>query len=191
MEIVFLLLAFVVAQLVGVIGKKRQRERAAGRSPDERPKDLLAELRGALEEMQRQGKTETPIGGKPPTARSQGPMGRRLATPRPGSQAGGVESDPTVVSLETPVLYEERELVDYDDEIEALVARRIKYAEAQARALTPADHKKFDKRIRAAAPPPPPRVRSARALRRQRLRDLFVAKEVLGRPVALRDPFER
>lgn len=194
MEIVFLLVAFAIAQLVAAAGKKKQRERRrAEPGGEERPRDLLAEIREALEERQRQGRTQAPIGQRTPGGL---PPGRRQPTTivydedgyEDEDEAESLERTPTVISLETPVVYQERELVDHDDEIEAVVARRIKYAEAQARALTPADHRKFDKRIRE---PVVPRKPSAKALHRARLRELFIAKEILGRPVALREPGDR
>jgi hypothetical protein len=73
--------------------------------------------------------------------------------------------------------------VDYDDEAEAIVQRRIRSAEERDHALSKIDHQAFDSRIRAAADA----TRVARP-RLESLRKAMIWREILGPPVALRNP---
>jgi hypothetical protein len=79
-----------------------------------------------------------------------------------------------------------RREVDYDDEAEAVVVRRIRAAEVRDRALNREDHQAFDRRIRAEVPDA---TRVARP-RLTALRQAIVWREILGPPVALRPPSE-
>lgn len=75
------------------------------------------------------------------------------------------------------------EVVDYDEEAQAVVQRRIDAAQARDNALTAKDHGAFDARIREAGPVAPVRPTMSVA----ELRRAFVWREVLGPPVGLRE----
>jgi hypothetical protein len=90
-----------------------------------------------------------------------------------------------VVSLETEVKRPERVIYDQDSDAEALVRRRIAAGEARSGALTKADHKAFDARIRQQQPADHTAVRRYTPAQ---LRDAIVWREILGPPVALREP---
>ena len=74
--------------------------------------------------------------------------------------------------------------VDSDDEAEAIVARRIAAAEANARPLGAADHLAFDARIRQE----PADATATKGYTMRQMRDAVVWREILGPPVSLRDP---
>jgi hypothetical protein len=88
-----------------------------------------------------------------------------------------------VVSLETEVRRPERVIYDQDTGAEALVRRRIAAAEARSGALTRADHKVFDERIRQQ----PAEHTAVRRYTAAQLRDAMVWREILGPPVSERD----
>jgi hypothetical protein len=88
-----------------------------------------------------------------------------------------------VVSLETEVRRPERVIYDQDTGAEALVRRRIAAAEARSGALTRADHKVFDQRIRQQ----PAEHTAVRRYTAAQLRDAMVWREILGPPVSERD----
>jgi hypothetical protein len=75
--------------------------------------------------------------------------------------------------------------VDFDDEAEMIVQRRIREAQERDRALSKVDHQAFDSRIRAVADA----TRVARP-KLDSLRRAIVWREILGPPVALRDDRE-
>ncbi|MFN2316974.1 MAG: hypothetical protein ABR551_02410 [Gemmatimonadales bacterium] len=93
--------------------------------------------------------------------------------------------EPEVRSMEDDFHRPEREVVVLGGDQEALQARRVAYAEDRNRALTKADHLKFDARIRAPVPSVEPATPpDARQLR---LRQAMIWREVLGPPVAMQD----
>lgn len=103
-----------------------------------------------------------------------------------------LEVEPEVVSVETAPSRPRRVIVDQDDQASATVARRIKEAEARSAAQTPADHRKFDERIRRE-----PADRTAVAVAAvstytpDQLKNAVVWRELLGPPIALRDEEQR
>ncbi len=88
-----------------------------------------------------------------------------------------------VVSLETEVRRPERVIYDQDSGAEALVRRRIAAAEARSGAITKADHKAFDARVRQQ----PADHTAVRRYTPAQLRDAMVWREILGPPVSERD----
>ena len=90
---------------------------------------------------------------------------------------------PEARSLEEDVQRPERAVVDADDEAEAIAARRIAAAEANARPLGAADHLAFDARIREE----PADATATKGYSMRRLREAVVWREILGPPVSLRD----
>jgi len=94
-----------------------------------------------------------------------------------------VESLERLENFERPA----REDVALGADAEELVRRRIAYAEAQGRALSSADHTRFDARIRTAGQAPAivePKLPASERV--NRLRQAMIWREVLGPPVALR-----
>jgi hypothetical protein len=98
-----------------------------------------------------------------------------------------LESTPEARSLEEDVQRPERAVVDADDEAEAIAARRIAAAEANARPLGAADHLAFDARIRQE----PADATSTKGYSMRRMREAMVWREILGPPVSLRDMSDR
>jgi hypothetical protein len=74
-------------------------------------------------------------------------------------------------------------VVDADDEAEAIAAKRIAAAEANARPLGAADHLAFDARIRQE----PADATGTQGYSMRRMREAIVWREILGPPVSLRD----
>jgi hypothetical protein len=115
-----------------------------------------------------------------------GPLGRPANLPLPENEEfeerTSLEVEPEVLSLETEVRRESRQLVDQDDAAEAIEARRVGAAAARDKAVTQADHSAFDQRIRQ-------EVADKTAVRYtpQQLRDAIVWREILGPPVSLRE----
>ncbi|HWB42068.1 MAG TPA: hypothetical protein VG500_12450 [Gemmatimonadales bacterium] len=95
-----------------------------------------------------------------------------------------LEEPARVVSLEHEVHRPQREAYDQDTGAEGLVQRRIDAARTRDRALTKADHKAFDARIRQE----PADHTAVRRYTPAQLRDAFVWREILGPPVSERDP---
>lgn len=119
---------------------------------------------------------------------SAGPMGRAAERPLPGAEeveeravlGGGRPA----VSLEQAATSYRRPVVDLDLESAAAAERRVTEAEERNRALTLADHRAFDRKIRATRAAEPS---SSAANDRARLRQAVVWREILGPPAALRD----
>jgi len=90
------------------------------------------------------------------------------------------------VALEQPA----RVAYDQDTGADELVQRRIKAGEDRSHALTRADHTRFDRSIRVVEPPAAAADRTGVARRQARLsvREAFVWKEILDKPVGLRRP---
>ena len=73
--------------------------------------------------------------------------------------------------------------IDYDDDAEALVQRRVTAAQVRDGAMSPVDHRRFDTAIRAKAPA----AAQAPESRATALRRAMVWHEVLSPPLSLRD----
>jgi hypothetical protein len=169
--------------------KKPQQPRArplphtpdASQQEGSRLETMLRELQRALEES---------AGVEQPTTmsfpRPERP-GRPVTFPLPGDEdieeRASLEVEPEVVSLETDIRRAPRRRVDQDEGAEDLEAQRIKAAAARDRATTKVDHAAFDKRIRQE-----PADKTATRYTARQLRDAMVWREILGRPVSMRDP---
>jgi hypothetical protein len=138
---------------------------------------LLRELEGALNQ-----------GAGGPTSVGRGPVGRPAARRLPSAEEVEdrevLEVAPEVESLERDPGRAERAAVDQDDQAEQVIARRAASAASRAGGRTPADHQRFDQRIRQE----PADHTATRALTQQQLRDAVVWREILGPPVSLREP---
>ena len=169
------LLVFVVWGVLALLSRKanrqKQRPPAQRRPPVEAPgtrqrtrgkpetfEDLLTEMREQLEAAKRAEEVEEI------------------------EERESLEEEPVVVSLEVPARIDEREVVDPSIEMQRVIQQRLHDAEKRNRAWQLADHKAFDKRIRA------PVAETALPLHRIRdLRRAVVWREILGKPVSLRD----
>jgi len=124
-----------------------------------------------------------------------GPVGRRADVELSGAEevedAESLETEPELVNIDEVAL-ELPARVSYDEDAgaEELVRRRIKAGEDRSHALTKADHVRFDRSIRVAAPAAAAADRTGVARRQARLsvREAFVWKEILDKPVGLRPP---
>ncbi|MDX2058222.1 MAG: hypothetical protein SFV24_10505 [Gemmatimonadales bacterium] len=199
MELFILILLFVAGSLLQAAGKRKQNQGPPDTVDDGEAAepDLMAEIRKAMEQLKEQREGRQPRqdlpGRRPPIG--QFPA-RPLPTRRPApevfeddedvEEAVSLESEPVVESLETEVVRPEREVVDQDDQAEALLARRVKWAEDHGKRLSLADHRAFDKQIREAQPVVPDPAIARRNLIRQRM----IWGEILGPPLALRPPRE-
>lgn len=147
------------------------------RPPAGKRGSLLDMLRAEMERMQQEAE---------PAPTIEGPMGRRAVVQWPGleevEEREVLEVEPEVLSLEVAERITSREVVDQDDQAEALVRRRIEAAQSRDRALSVADHKAFDRTIRSApAQSPVPLV----GRRPASIRDAMVWREILGPPKGL------
>lgn len=121
-----------------------------------------------------------------------GPRGRRADRALPSAEE--VEDRETLETAPVVVPYEyverpERVVVDHDAAAQRTVARRVAEAEQRDRALTLADHRAFDARIRAVpavAAPKSARVPLRQSLSGDSLRQAIILREVLGPPVSER-----
>lgn len=123
-----------------------------------------------------------------------GPVGRRPDARLPGAEeveeAQSLEAEPELVNIDEVALEQPaRVAYDQDEGAEELVRRRIEAGEARSRALTRADHDRFDKKIRV-APPAAAADGTEVARRKGRLsvREAFIWKEILDKPVGMRRP---
>ena len=151
--------------------------RSTGADPTQREgvrlQDLLRDLGKTLDEAA--GPRGRPASARLPPAEEVEERGSLETT---GSESRSLEED---------VRRPERKVVDADDEAEAIAARRIAAAEANARPLAAADHLAFDARIRQE----PADATATRANSIRRLRDVVVWREILGPPISLREGDER
>ena len=152
------------------VAVRPSRPKATVPPPETRPMGLPPGWRRALEEA--------------------GPLGRHpdhaLESDEAVEEDASLETDPEVRSLDVPVLRAPREVVDLDDESWAAVARRRREAALRDRALTRADHRAFDRKVRQPEPGPAP-TRARTAPTRAELREAIKWREILGRPVGWRD----
>jgi hypothetical protein len=117
----------------------------------------------------------------------EGPVGRPAGAPLPSAEEveelESLEVEEQIQNLETAAPRAARKEVDFDDEAEAIAQRRIRSAAERDRTLSRADHKAFDSRIRAV----PDKTAVAKP-EQISLRQAIIWREILGPPVALRDP---
>ena len=174
-------------------GNARPRPRTTQQRPDTRPPTPVS-TRGAADATQREGsmlerllreleQNLEQVGGNLP------PKPARVPSPPPPDEEEieereSLEEPARVVSLEHEVHRPLREAYDQDTGAERLVQRRIDAARTRDRALTKADHKAFDARIRQE----PADHTAVRRYTTSQLRDAFVWREILGPPVSERDP---
>ena len=190
MELVFLMVLFFVVSLIQRAAQKnkerqpRPRRRVpASVDPEgaQRPqsvRDLFAEVRRRMELAQREAAGADADDEALLEADALDDVEERRS----------LEVAPVVQSLEVEPMRPERAVIDLDDQADAVIRRRIKWAEDHAKGRKADDHKAFDERIR--RPKPKPKVVRSRA---PELRQMVIWQEVLGRPVALRDdpgPFD-
>ena len=121
---------------------------------------------------------------------ASGPVGRapdrRLPSAEEEEEVESLEVEPEVQSLETAPGRPKRAVVDQDEQVEQVVARRLQAAEARSAPRTRADHQVFDARIRQEAAD----KTATRAYTARQLRDAVVWREILGPPVSLREEDE-
>ncbi len=195
-----LLLLYGVLALIGA-AQRAGKGKGKGRRPPSRPvpeaevPDLpeLPEPSGGtrsegfdLDRWLRQLEGGVPVEGE------GGPRGRRADRALPEAEEvedrETLETEPVVVPHEY-VERPERVVVDYDAAAQRTVARRVAAAEKRDHALTLADHRRFDARIRPAPPSVTPavaRVPIRKSLSGASLRQAIILREVLGPPVSER-----
>lgn len=196
MELFFLLLLFFVVSLVqGAAQRKKQGGRSAPRgrarparlpaerAPGEAPRsirELFEEVRRSMEEAERRarGEVEAPVPAVDKDEVEKDEEDLELFVDR-----GSLEEEPEVQSLETEVRRPERVVVAADEQAERITRERLRWAEQRSRRRTAADHREFDQRIRQPEPAPAP----AASDRTAELRRAIIWREVLDRPLALRE----
>lgn len=158
------------------------RQRARGKP--ETFDDLLTEMREQLEAARRAEARQRADAERPGLPRPE-PV-ERPRQPLPWAEEveerESLEEEPVVISLEEPAPIGEREIVDLDEEAEAVIARRLREAELRNRGWRLEDHQEFDAWIRVAAPQRKPAAGRAAALR-----NAVVWREILGKPVSMRE----
>jgi len=177
--IVLLLFFFVMMSVVrGLANQQKKGTRPARRPPPRGPseagseqptsiRDLLDEFRRSMEEAERKARGEDVRVLPPPTPVEAIQLERRPAVKRLPAKAKA-SSQP----------------MDFDDQAEAVIQERRRWAEEHNKALTEADHEAFDARIRKGQQKKPVAQAPTRA---HELRQMIIWREVLGPPVALRD----
>ncbi len=169
-EILLLVVLFVIGGLLQAAGKRRREVPSTSRPlPEPEPSSsggMMAEIQKAIEEMQRANEAATFDDQEADEAEA---VTREVAT--------------EVRNLDEMAPRPERTIVDQDEAIEALTAKRAEWAESRSRSHTKADHRAFDVKIRAVEPVLPTGPDRAAALRK-----MIIWQEVLGKPVALRRP---
>ena len=148
-----------------------------------RLEQLLRELERNLEGV---GGTLPAGGARVPVPRRSSPLPPRQ--PEAGEEddveeRGSLEEPARVVSLETEVFRPQRQRRDHDSEAESVVRGRIEAARSRDRALTTADHRAFDARVRQE---PADHTAAVGRFPTARLREAIVWREILGSPVSER-----
>jgi hypothetical protein len=169
--------------LLNLMGKSREggRPRPPRPAPPRRgPDDATQREGGKLEALFRELERQlNEASGQP-----QRPVGVPLPSAEDVEERTSLESEPVVVSLEDEVHRPLRAVVAQDDAAEAIVAARVKAAEARSGALSSADHAAFDARIRVE----PADATAVRQRSIDELRRAVVWREILGPPVSERGP---
>ena len=140
----------------------------------------------ALERMLRQfgAELEQLEGGE------AGPMGRDAQVELPSAEEveeREILDKPVRYVERTPVVRAPRRIVSRDAEVDALVQRRLAVAEEHSRALTLADHRAFDAKIRKEPAKAPSKAPSKARFNAEQVRQAIVWREIIGPPLALRD----
>ena len=116
-----------------------------------------------------------------------GPMGRPSRSPLPADEDAeereSLEVEEQIQNLEEGYQRTARREVDFDDEAEAIVQRRIRAAQERDRGLNRADHQAFDQRIRKVAAD----HTSVAKPKRPSMKEAMIWREILGPPLGLRD----
>ncbi|MDZ4673095.1 MAG: hypothetical protein SGI84_01495 [Gemmatimonadota bacterium] len=196
----FALLA-IVWWFFSLISEARKKQQGKGRPPVGKarlPRPELPTQRPRLADpSQREGSKLEQIlremeWALDPSVREQRPTPQSSGGWDAGEEVEEVESldsyVPEVATTEDFSNFErpEREVIVLGGDQEELQRGRMKYAEVRSKALTRADHARFDAEIRkpqqvaVVRPDEPPSVRM------QRMRQAIIWREVLGQPVALR-----
>ena len=136
-----------------------------------------------LERLLRELERNMEDGGRPTAPRPVPRHSVPLPSAEEVEELESLEEPERVVSLETEVVRTPRVRVDHDDDAEQVERRRIAAAEARSGALTRADHRRFDQRIRQE----PADHTAVRRYTRAQLRNAIIWREILGPPVSERD----
>jgi hypothetical protein len=197
-----LLVLGILWVLFNLLGRARQDSRPAPRAPlpgaglptghDRPAKDATQREGSRLEQFLRElerSLDQAAKGQGGTQGETRGGMPARLPVPAlPDDEdvedRESLEAPERVISLETEVKRSPRDKYDQDSGAEALVRRRIAAAEARSGAITRADHKSFDARIRQE----PVDHTAVRRYTPAQLRDAIVWREILGPPVSEREP---
>jgi hypothetical protein len=172
-------------------GESQSRRRTGPQAPQPRPhpptarhpspKDATQREGSRLEQLLRELERNLEQGGQ------DGTLARLPLPPLPDDEdveeRESLEQPARVVSLETEVKRPARVSYSQDSGAEDLVRQRIAAGEARSGALTKADHKTFDTRIRQE----PADHTAVRRYTTAQLRDAIVWREILGPPVSERD----
>jgi|CXWL01.1.fsa_nt_gi hypothetical protein len=158
--------------------------------------ELLQEMRGQLDGAKRHREIEEATVHPGPAKRLPGPRPKRTVPTATVTRLPPTEREPWAVeegqSLEVgarPIAVEEigarpvPQRIDYDDDAEALVQRRVTAAQKRDGAMVPDDHRRFDTAIRSKTP-----VKAAAPeTQAMALRRAMIWHEVLSPPLSLRD----
>ncbi len=178
---VILLIVYLGLALLKKVGGKGQgapsRPTPQGRPQPTTMDELLREMQGQLEEEEANPAERMSVDDYEPI---------RLPAPQE-KDAWDVEERESLevdanVFIRPETQRAERVLIDRDDDALAVAERRVEVAQARNRAWNPEDHRQFDARIRKVAA-----VRVAHSTRAAALRQAIIWREVLDKPIALRD----
>jgi hypothetical protein len=195
-----LLVLGAVWLLFNLLGARRGIERGRSpkqpqRTPPPRPPgspDATQQEGSRLEQLLRELERNLEgVGGTQPGGGTRLPVPRRSSAPPPEAgeeedveERESLEEPERVVSLETEVVRPQRQRHSQDSEAESIVRRRIEGAQSRDRALSKADHRAFDARVRQE---PADHTAVARRYTPAQLRDAIVWREILGPPVSERE----
>ena len=188
--IVLAIIYGVVALLKRVGDASKRRQERPGMPPiQQRPTRQHRPKPKTMEELLREMRGE-PEGGERAESVEAAPVPARLPAPVQSpwewevEERDTLEADPTVVSTETAEAFDRPVPVrlDYDDDAEALVQRRVTAAASRDGALRPEDHRRFDAKIREVVP-----VATRAPVQGGAMRRAMIWHEVLSKPVSMRD----
>ena len=183
----FILLA-VLWFLVNLITSARRKQQPPSRPPTQRPAEPQT-IRVGMDPSQQEGsRLERMLRDLQRTleeaAETQGTYPPGLPPPREEfEERESLEVEPEVRSLEDVVRREARVRVDQDEGAADIETRRIQAAAARDATRTRADHAGFDQNARQE----PADHTAAPAYTTKQLREAMAWREILGRPVSLRE----